>query len=318
MINKVLGLARTVSSRTATARGLYHTTRAAGNRRVGRTLLRQAAGQAASLIGAKIVAAATASGIGLPVLIGVSLLALGGLLIIILIGTFLLVTALTGGSVSVGGDFFSNPEHVASNLAAGYMTIGHQRAWTPDDSDIPDPTQWHRLGPELYDGRIDERLVEILAHIGQHTPYRITASGVFAIAGHHFWIKVYSGTDIDTPCTRRKGCYQSLHKLGRAIDIGFVDGQNVNDSNTNAKQLVVDLACGYTRTPAAHRLEVGHPYSDVVKGSIVDCGNGTTTVVPRGFWNDSAHEGHIHLGVVCGPRYRAEYQGPPVTYNSCA
>lgn len=108
-------------------------------------------------------------------------------------------------------------------------------------------------------GRIDGRLLAALLTLSQN--FRIDGVGPF-IAGH---AKYTTNGSV------------SNHWAGRAVDIGTVNGQLVNDTNPAARQ----MALATPRLPARIRpTEVGTPFGDITA---------------PGFFNDPAHAAHLHL-----------------------
>lgn len=113
---------------------------------------------------------------------------------------------------------------------------------------------------DVRSGRIDGRLLAALLTLSQR--YTIAGVGPF-ITGHGKY--TISGS-------------VSNHWAGRAVDIGTVNGQLVNDSNAAARAMALTIA----RLPAHIRpTEVGTPFGDITA---------------PGFFNDQYHENHIHLG----------------------
>lgn len=109
-------------------------------------------------------------------------------------------------------------------------------------------------------GRIDGRLLAVLLTLSQS--FTIAGVGPF-ITGHGTYTT--SGS-------------VSNHSVGRAVDIGTVNGQLVRDSSPAARAVALAAA----RLPARIRpTEVGTPFGDLS--------------LP-GFFNDAAHEDHLHFG----------------------
>jgi hypothetical protein len=115
---------------------------------------------------------------------------------------------------------------------------------------------------DLQRGLVDARLVRILT--GAAKRHRLAIS-VFA-TGH---TKYIAGTS-----------RVSRHYLGRAVDVWQVDGQRVTARNSAAAELVAWLA----DLPVGQRpTEVGSPF--------------TRFQARPGFFTNSAHRDHVHIGV---------------------
>ncbi|HEY4278608.1 MAG TPA: lytic transglycosylase domain-containing protein [Conexibacter sp.] len=113
---------------------------------------------------------------------------------------------------------------------------------------------------DVRSGRIDGRLLAVLLTLSQG--YTIAGVGPF-LTGHSQYTT---------------GGSVSNHSVGRAVDIGTVNGQLVNDASPAARAMALTIA----RLPAPIRpTEVGTPFGDIS--------------LP-GFFNDSEHEDHLHVG----------------------
>ena len=127
---------------------------------------------------------------------------------------------------------------------------------------------------DLEAGVIDARVLSMLAAIAEtHSIYVCPLK-----SGHYQCIG--SGSLEDNPT-----CTESHHWYGRGADISVIDGVEVSDSHAGAYGLVRWLA---TLPPNASRPNVGSPF-DGFDGI-------------GGFFSDSDHEDHIHLGS-CGERW---------------
>jgi hypothetical protein len=113
---------------------------------------------------------------------------------------------------------------------------------------------------DVRSGRIDGRLLAALLTLSQR--YTIAGVGPF-ITGHSQYTT--SGS-------------VSNHSVGRAVDIGTVNGQLVNDASPAARSMALAIA----HLPARIRpTEVGTPFGDISA---------------PGFFNDEYHENHLHIG----------------------
>lgn len=113
---------------------------------------------------------------------------------------------------------------------------------------------------DVRSGRIDGRLLAALLTLSQS--FSIAGVGPF-ITGHSQYTT---------------GGSVSNHWVGRGVDIGTVNGQLVNDASPASRAMSLATA----RLPARIRpTEVGTPFGDIS--------------LP-GFFNDEAHEDHLHFG----------------------
>ena len=138
---------------------------------------------------------------------------------------------------------------------------------------------------DLETGQIDVRAISVMSAIVQtHSIY------VCPLKSGHYQC-VGGGSLTSNPY-----CTESHHWYGRGVDIGSVDGIGVSSSNVGAYAIVQWL----TTFPAGDpiRPNVGSPWPEFD--------------ALAGFFHDSDHTGHIHLGF-CGPRWANGVWG-----DSCA
>lgn len=128
---------------------------------------------------------------------------------------------------------------------------------------------------DLETGQVDPRVISVLSAIVQtHSIYVCPLK-----AGHY---QCVGGGSLAT----RPTCTESNHWHGRGVDISLVDGGPVTSANRGAYAIVE----WFTTFPAGDptRPNVGSPWPEF-------------SALP-GFFSDSDHLGHIHLGF-CGPRW---------------
>ena len=167
----------------------------------------------------------------------------------------------------------SGPSRVESAVSAGGIAVpttvpGKARsavvAGLPTASDIlnnPRISLTERARADLVDGGIDRRLLAVLQRVAKTHTISVTVLR----SGHSQFVK---GTD-----------RVSNHIIGRAADIGRVDGQPVSNANSGA----LDVLTQVLALPESIRpTELGGPID-------ID-GDG-----PIGF-TDSGHDDHLHVG----------------------
>ena len=128
---------------------------------------------------------------------------------------------------------------------------------------------------DLETGQIDPRAIAVMSAMVQtHTIY------VCPLKSGHY--QCVGGGSLAT----RPNCTESHHWYGRGVDIGSVDGVQVTSSNPGAYAIVQWLTTFPVGDPI--RPNVGSPWPEF-------------NALP-GFFHDSDHLTHIHLGF-CGPRW---------------
>lgn len=129
---------------------------------------------------------------------------------------------------------------------------------------------------DLETGQVDQRVISMLTMLTQ--TYSLYACPFKS--GHY---QCVGGGDLAS----RPNCSESHHWYGRAVDISLVNGKPVNNSNQAAREIVEFLAT-LNREDTLRPSGVGSPWAEY-------------NALP-GFFNDAAHEDHLHLGW-CGPRW---------------
>lgn len=167
----------------------------------------------------------------------------------------------------------SGPSRVESAVSAGGIAVpttvpGKVRnavvAGLPTAADIvnnPRISLSERAKADLLEGGVDRRLLAVLQRVAKTHTISVTVLR----SGHSQFVK---GTD-----------RVSNHIVGRAADIGRVDGQPVSESNTAALDV---LAQALALPESIRPTELGGPID-------ID-GDG-----PIGF-TDSGHDDHVHIG----------------------
>ncbi len=115
---------------------------------------------------------------------------------------------------------------------------------------------------DLQNGAINQNIINIIASIAERHTMSICA------------LKTGHPVNVAGTSTR------SLHADGKAVDICVLDGQAVNPGHQIAHALVAQLA---TQRGALSLNEVGSPWSEFNSNP--------------GFFSNSAHQNHIHIGV---------------------
>jgi hypothetical protein len=148
---------------------------------------------------------------------------------------------------------------LATSFGVATLGTGLASAAPSDLLNNPRVTLTSNARADLEGGFVDSRVVALLDAISRR---------------HAIGISVFkTGHSMRT----RSGSI-SNHYYGRAVDISFVDGSPVSDSNFGARQIVVSLAGlqGSLRPD-----ELGHPFGDVHF---------------IGGFTDADHGDHIHIG----------------------
>jgi cell wall-associated NlpC family hydrolase len=158
---------------------------------------------------------------------------------------------------SVEAGHVGMPDHPTTGKEAGRAALANHRLHF-DDVGVAD----------LKAGRIDPRIIAVLTRISKDHVLEISCMRS------------------DHPKFVASGRSISNHWHGRGVDIAKVDGKPVSDSNAAARRVAHQLA----RLDHRYRPnEVGTPWEEF------DLNKSPDTGIP-GFFNDPAHENHIHVG----------------------